>query len=53
MSTMRALRSQASETSNEDFRRIIAERLRDDKLDPRNILAALLHDPLSSLPAGN
>ena len=53
MSTMRALRAQASETSNEDFRRIIAERLRDDKLDPRNILAALLHDPLSSLPAGN
>ena len=51
VSTMRALRAQASGTSNEDFRQVIAERLKDEKLDPKSILGVLQGNPLAELPA--
>ena len=52
-STVRSLRTQASSTSNEDFRRVIAERLKAEKLDPRSIQAALQCNPLNEYPVNN
>ncbi len=40
-STMRSLRAQASSNSNEDFRQFIADRLTNEELDPKSILAAI------------
>ena len=51
ISTIRGLRAQASEGSNEDFRRVIAERLKAEKLDPKSILSELLRSPLSEFPS--
>lgn len=48
--TMRALRAQASDVRNESFRQVIAERLKDEGLDPRNILARLQSKPLGEFP---
>ena len=53
VSTMRALRAEASETSNEDFRRVIAKRFRDDELDPGSIRSSLQRNPLHGLPVEN
>ena len=50
VSTIRAIRAEASETSNEDFRRVIAERFKSEELDPRSIQAALQRNPLDALP---
>ena len=50
ISAVRALRSEASETSNEDFRRVIAERLKEEQLDPGSIKAALHCNPLGDFP---
>ena len=50
LSTLRALKAQASETGNEDFRQAIAERLKNERLDPKNIQAELLGNPLRDLP---
>ena len=50
VSTVRALRAEASETNNEDFRRAIAERLKSEELDPKSIHAALQCNPLSNFP---
>ncbi len=47
---VRALRAQASGDSNEDFRQVIAARLKEEKLDPVNILTELQHNPLSVFP---
>ena len=52
-STARSLRTQASSTSNEDFRRVIAERLKAEKLDPRSIQAALQWNPLNEYPVNS
>ena len=52
-STARSLRTQASSTSNEDFRRVIAERLKAEALDPRSIQAALQCNPLNEFPVNN
>ena len=46
----RSLRAQASETGGEDFRRIITERLKENKLDPNRILATLQRNPLGEFP---
>ena len=51
--TVRALKAQASGINNEDFRREIAERLRENQLDPATIRTALLAFPLSQYPVGN
>ena len=51
-STVRSLRSQASNTSDEDFRRLIADRLREEGLDPRSVLTALQHKALGDFPVG-
>ena len=50
VSVVRALRVEASEASNEDFRGVIAERLKQEKLDPGNIKAALHSNPLGDFP---
>ena len=50
LSTVRSLRAQASETGNEDFRQVIAERLKSEGLDPQNIQAELLGNRLSDFP---
>ena len=50
MSTARALRAEASETGNEDFRRIVAERLKEEQLDPGSIIATLHCNPLRDFP---
>lgn len=50
ISTARALRAEASETGNEDFRRVIAERLKEEQLDPGSIKAALNCNPLGDFP---
>ena len=52
-STVRSLRTQASSTSNEEFRRVIAERLKAAELDPRSIQAALQCNPLNEFPVNN
>ena len=49
-STVRALRVEASETSSEEFRRVIADRLKDEGLDPASIQAALKRMPLDNPP---
>ena len=46
----RSLRAQASETSGEDFRRVIADRLKQEKLDPKSVLEILKGNPLEGLP---
>ena len=51
ISTVRGLRAQASEVNNEDFRRVIAERFRQEKLDPESILSELLGCPINELPS--
>ena len=51
ISVVRGLRAQASEASNENFRQIIAERLKEDKVDPKSILPELLAFPLHELPS--
>ena len=48
VSTIRAIRAEASETDSEDFRRVIAERLKSEELDPRSIQAALQSNPLDA-----
>ena len=50
MNTVRALRASAAEASNEDFRRIIAEHLSAENLDPRKVQATLQNIPLTELP---
>ena len=50
VATVRALRAESSENSNEDFRRAIAERLKSEELDPRTIQAVLQRDPLGDFP---
>ena len=52
-STVRSLRAQASLTSNEDFRRFIAERLKAEELDPRSIQEALQCNPLNEFAVNN
>ena len=52
-STVRSLRTQASSTSNEEFRRVIAERLKAEELDPKSIQAALKCNPLNEFPVNN
>ena len=49
VNTVRALRASAAETNNEDFRRIIAENLSAEKLDPGSIQATLQSNPLTGL----
>ena len=49
VSTIRSLRVEASETSSEEFRRVIVDRLKDEKLDPASIQAALQLMPLDGL----
>ena len=53
ISTIRAIRAESSESSNEEFRRIVAKRLKEEGLDPKSLLAALLASPLSNLPTQN
>ena len=53
VSTIRSLRSEVSEISNEQIRGIIAQRLLDEDLDPRSILVALHRNALSDFPVGN
>lgn len=48
--TVRALRAEASETSNENFRQVIADRLKGEQLDPKSILAKFQSFPLSNFP---
>ena len=50
VSTLRALRAQASANSNEDLRQVIAERLKSERLDPMNVQAQLLGSPLGDFP---
>ena len=50
VSAIRAIRAEASETDSEDFRRVIAERLKSEELDPRSIQAALQSNPLDAFP---
>ena len=50
VSTVRALRAEASTTANEDFRRVIAERLKTENLDPNSILTQLRADTLHEFP---
>ena len=50
ISTVRALRAEASETGNENFRRAIAERLKEGQLDPGCIKAVLHCNPLEEFP---
>ena len=50
VSSVRALRAEASETNNESFRRVIAQRLKDEELDPRSIQAAFQLNPLKDFP---
>ena len=47
---IRAIRVQASGVDDQEFRRIIAERLKGEGLDPGSILAELRNTPLSELP---
>ncbi len=53
ISTVRSLRAQSSEINNEDFLKVIAERLKNEKLDPRSIQAELLCNPLSDFPVNS
>ena len=48
--TVRSLRAEAAETSSEEFRGTIAERLKQENLDPASIQAALQKMPLDKLP---
>ena len=50
VSIMRALRAEASGSSNEDFRQAIADRLISEGLDPKSLQATLLNKPLSDFP---
>ena len=50
VSSVRALRAEVSETNNESFRRVIAQRLKDEELDPRSIQAAFQLNPLKDFP---
>ena len=50
MPTIRALRAEASETSNDDFRRVVAERLKLEDLDPGSILSELHSRHLGDFP---
>ena len=50
VSTVRRLRAEASTTANEDFRRVVAERLQTDKLDPNNLLSELRAAALGDFP---
>ena len=50
VSAVRALRAEASETSNDDFRRVVAERLKLEQLDPGSILTELTGHPLRDFP---
>ena len=50
VSTLRALRAQASEDSNKDFRQAIAERLKEEGLDPESIKLMLISKPLKDFP---
>ena len=51
--TVRSLRSQTSGINNEDFRRVIAERLKANQLDPISIRSSLLSAPLSEYPVNH
>ncbi len=51
-STMRSLRTEAASTRNEHLRGVIAQRLKDDELDPRSILELLQGKALSDFPVG-
>ena len=53
VSTIRSLRAEASKINNEQFRGVIAQRLKDEELDPRSILALLQGNALSDFPVGN
>ena len=53
ISTVRALRTEASETSNETFRRAVADRLKAEQLDPKSILARFQSSPLDAYPVQN
>jgi hypothetical protein len=53
LSTIRALRVQASAPSDPAFRRVIADRLVAERLDPVSIRAALLGNPLGDFPIGD
>ena len=50
VSSIRALRAQASANINEDLRQVIAERLKNELLDPVNIQAQLFGSPLGGFP---
>ena len=47
---VRALRAQASAVSNEEFRQIIAERFKEEKLDPVSVLNEMQNGPLRDFP---
>ena len=49
---MRSLRTEAASTRNEHLRGVIAQRLKDDELDPRSILELLQGKALSDFPVG-
>lgn len=48
--TIRAVRVEASTVSDQDFRRVIADRLKADSLDPQSIRTALQGNPLGEFP---
>ncbi len=50
VSTIRSLRVEASETSSEEFRHAVVERLKDEKIDPASIQAFLQRMPIDDLP---
>lgn len=50
VSTVRALRAQATEARGEEFRHAIAQRLENEELDPKSILATLQSNPLDDFP---
>ena len=47
VSTVRALRAESSETSSDGFRQAIADRMRDECLDPNSVQDALRQNPLT------
>ncbi len=48
--TIRAIRVEASGVSDQEFRRIIAERLKVERLDPQSIQSRLQGNPLADFP---